>query len=306
MAQAATLTFHVNSRSRGASRGKQQGLGKFCSICKSAGKSVEEYTSHFVRENRDPNSRVVCPVILESTCNYCGKKGHLKSHCHLLKKRNQKRSADSATAKTFRPDRKSKTFQDVATFRVDTRISKVTRQDREWQQKHQISSDASSVSSSTAGRFAVLHDASDDELDTVRDTQRMPSIGSKPLPAPLPYGKMMKRVAVAQEPPKTETFAVKPAKKSVTFVLPKIVQKPVEKPVEKPAEKPETKIMEAPAVFNFTDDFADLDWADEAEENCDDVTVETPAWAMSAEEKATKQKESISALQAEIADGWDD
>ena len=33
-----------------------------------------------------------------------------------------------------------------------------------------------------------------------------------------------------------------------------------------------------------------IDWADEAEDHQDDVTVETPDWAMSAEEKAEKQK----------------
>ena len=127
MAQAATLTFRINSDSRGASRTKQQGLGKFCPICKSAGKSVEEYTSHFVRENRDPNSRVVCPVILASTCNYCGKKGHMKSHCHLLQKRNQKRAVDGATAGAHRPSHDRKSVHEVATFRVDSRNGKITR-----------------------------------------------------------------------------------------------------------------------------------------------------------------------------------
>ena len=32
----------------------------------------------------------------------------------------------------------------------------------------------------------------------------------------------------------------------------------------------------------------------------------TPDWAMSEEEKATKQRESISALQDEMTTGWDD
>ena len=57
--------------------------------------------------------------------------------------------------------------------------------------------------------------------------------------------------------------------------------------------------------FDFAADFADLDWADVVEDNQDDA-VETPEWAMSAVEKAAKQKKGIAALQAEVADGWDD
>jgi hypothetical protein len=54
----------------------------FCKVCKDAGKSEAEYTSHFVRENPDPKSKVVCPTLLNLTCSYCKKAGHTVGYCN--------------------------------------------------------------------------------------------------------------------------------------------------------------------------------------------------------------------------------
>ena len=54
---------------------------KNCKFCKDSGKSYEMYSSHFVRESPDPNSRIVCPTILAMECKYCFKKGHTISKC---------------------------------------------------------------------------------------------------------------------------------------------------------------------------------------------------------------------------------
>ena len=55
-----------------------------CSVCLSAGKSKEEYTSHFVRETPSPLSAVTCPLILNNECSYCREIGHLPSTCSAL------------------------------------------------------------------------------------------------------------------------------------------------------------------------------------------------------------------------------
>jgi len=39
------------------------------------------YNSHFVRESRDVNSRVVCPTLLALQCRFCGVRGHTVSKC---------------------------------------------------------------------------------------------------------------------------------------------------------------------------------------------------------------------------------
>ena len=60
---------------------------KFCKVCKDAGKSVDEYSSHFVRENANPSSRVICPTLLALNCSYCTKFGHTVKYCPLLKEK---------------------------------------------------------------------------------------------------------------------------------------------------------------------------------------------------------------------------
>jgi len=61
-------------------------LVKTCKFCKDAGKSESEYTSHFLRESKDPNSRITCPTLLAIQCRYCSKKGHTVSKCQKLAK----------------------------------------------------------------------------------------------------------------------------------------------------------------------------------------------------------------------------
>lgn len=57
---------------------------KSCKFCKDAGKSEEEYTSHFLRVSRDPNSRITCPTLLAIECRFCFKRGHTVSKCTKL------------------------------------------------------------------------------------------------------------------------------------------------------------------------------------------------------------------------------
>jgi len=59
---------------------------KYCKVCHDAGKSETEYTSHFIRESRDPSSKVVCPTLLSLECRYCSKKGHTVKYCKILEK----------------------------------------------------------------------------------------------------------------------------------------------------------------------------------------------------------------------------
>jgi len=60
-------------------------IPKFCKVCQDAGKSETEYKSHFTRESRDTNSRVICPTLLALNCRYCFKKGHTVKYCQVLK-----------------------------------------------------------------------------------------------------------------------------------------------------------------------------------------------------------------------------
>ena len=67
------------------SRGGSTHFEKFCKVCRDAGKSKAEFTSHFVRASRDPNSAVTCPVLLSIVCHKCGENGHTPRYCRVGK-----------------------------------------------------------------------------------------------------------------------------------------------------------------------------------------------------------------------------
>lgn len=56
----------------------------YCKTCHKAGKSYHEYTNHWTRETPEKDSNIVCPVILNTVCNYCKEKGHWVKYCPQL------------------------------------------------------------------------------------------------------------------------------------------------------------------------------------------------------------------------------
>ena len=58
----------------------------YCKVCRDAGLSAKEYTSHYVRETRDPNSCVTCPLLRKIKCRVCQGIGHYPQYCTLASK----------------------------------------------------------------------------------------------------------------------------------------------------------------------------------------------------------------------------
>jgi hypothetical protein len=54
----------------------------YCAHCKNMG--LSSYNTHYLRETANPKSRVVCPVLLNTSCTFCRDKGHTKSKCPSL------------------------------------------------------------------------------------------------------------------------------------------------------------------------------------------------------------------------------
>ena len=73
-------------------------IQKYCKVCHDAGKTETEYRSHFIRETRDPSSKVVCPTLLALECRYCFKKGHTVKYCLVLKNNNAAQKAPRVQA----------------------------------------------------------------------------------------------------------------------------------------------------------------------------------------------------------------
>lgn len=72
---------------------KQNAPKPYCKVCHDAGKTIEEYSSHFVKSEPGPNGKVVCPTLLSLECRYCYKNGHSAGYCPILadKEKEQKR-----------------------------------------------------------------------------------------------------------------------------------------------------------------------------------------------------------------------
>jgi len=61
----------------------------YCKVCHDAGKSEEEYTSHYVRSEPGPKGKVICPILLAMICSYCSKNSHTISYCPEIKAKNK-------------------------------------------------------------------------------------------------------------------------------------------------------------------------------------------------------------------------
>ena len=71
----------------------------FCKVCKDAGKPESDYTSHYVRSipDKQGNTKVLCPTLLNTECRYCYGLGHTAKFCPVLearKKDDERRERD--------------------------------------------------------------------------------------------------------------------------------------------------------------------------------------------------------------------
>ena len=58
----------------------------FCKVCHDAGKPESDYTSHHVRSlpDRQGNTKVTCPTLLNTECRYCYELGHTAKFCPVI------------------------------------------------------------------------------------------------------------------------------------------------------------------------------------------------------------------------------
>jgi len=66
---------------------------KFCNVCKQAGKSEREYTSHYTKSA----TIVTCPTLLAQRCGWCNNLGHTPKYCKIL---TEKKRHDELAIKT--------------------------------------------------------------------------------------------------------------------------------------------------------------------------------------------------------------
>ena len=85
------MTHNILSCNNNKGKSKVKSKVKmFCKVCKDAGKTETEYTSHYVK---DKSGKTICPTLLNQACKYCRQKGHTVKFCQTLKlnEKNKKR-----------------------------------------------------------------------------------------------------------------------------------------------------------------------------------------------------------------------
>ena len=94
-------------------------------MCKDAGKSEKEYTSHWVKTNDrlTGKSITICPTLLSQECRYCREFGHTAKYCQILADNNKydkeslkptQKQPTYVHKKTTTPDAKKVSFDVLA------------------------------------------------------------------------------------------------------------------------------------------------------------------------------------------------
>jgi hypothetical protein len=97
---------------------KSQEANKCCNFCLNAGQPESVYRSHFLRASPEPGSKVVCPLLLATECNYCYQPGHTPKSCPVLKaqeKTNKRREFNAKKADQESIGRNAKPMPKVKT-----------------------------------------------------------------------------------------------------------------------------------------------------------------------------------------------
>lgn len=150
----------------------------YCKVCHDAGRPLSEYTSHFVKDKKGPDGKVVCPLLLNQECRYCHEKGHTPKECPQLK-------AKAATKPHY--DHRRVHFEP------------------QYENRHAATKPRVQTDASIAARiqrtnfFAALCDSSSDE-ETVPIKDAFPTLGNKSAPAVAPDPKLTGWVALAAKP----------------------------------------------------------------------------------------------------------
>ena len=87
----------------------------YCKVCHDAGKPESDYTSHYVRSlpDKQGNSKVLCPTLLNTECRFCFGLGHTAKFCPAIaakqktddrNRRNEERLAREPLQQVKKPD----------------------------------------------------------------------------------------------------------------------------------------------------------------------------------------------------------
>ena len=128
----------------------------FCKVCYDAKCSVDEYTSHFVKDQPGPNGKVVCPTLLAQNCLICGVPGHTSSYCP------DNSSVSSSSSSTIRkePPRYAQAVDEIRYPSHSIRLPPIQKQPQQQQPQQQQQQQQQQQHSRPAPRIVYANDLS--------------------------------------------------------------------------------------------------------------------------------------------------
>lgn len=193
-----------------------QKTSAYCKVCHDAGRPRHEYTSHFVKDKKGPDGKVVCPLLLNQECRYCHEKGHTPKQCPLIKAKEAKRREYQKQEREYRSGPDADGFRAICSHRHTGRCHHQAKKTR------RAAHEALTAQLKPINMFAALHESSSDEEET-KTSGKSPTLTDQLAP----------RVVIPAEPMLTgwATLAAKPAAQTTKD----FVSKPVAT-VEVPSE----------------------------------------------------------------------
>jgi len=95
-----------------------------CPHCRNLGLKND----HWLRESADPNSQLMCPVLLKTECKYCHQMGHNVSKCaRLAASKKRASTTDSSFVKTIHVDVKVEGPKKMSYAQMAEQLIKVLR-----------------------------------------------------------------------------------------------------------------------------------------------------------------------------------
>lgn len=87
---------------KGSNNGKNDRRKRepYCGVCFKAGKEKSVYNSHWTRENANPDSPIICPLILSTVCGYCKETGHSIKYCEKRIRKNNQLQENASVSST--------------------------------------------------------------------------------------------------------------------------------------------------------------------------------------------------------------
>jgi len=122
----------------------------FCRFC--FDNKIDGPHNHYIRESKEPSSRVTCPLLLNTQCVKCNKKGHTANYCRVKAKANEVKI--------------EKDYDDDGFMIIKSKNQRANKEEKEYMKNK--------------NNFAILYEYSDSE-ETEKSKEKIKPFSKRPI-----------------------------------------------------------------------------------------------------------------------------